>query len=57
MAIIFVFTIIMAMVDSSEWPGSFFWVTMITVVVLNSKWIAIMPSKDAVWFSIYCMIN
>lgn len=32
---IFVVTVIMAMIDSSNWPGAFFWITMITVVVLN----------------------
>lgn len=33
--ILFVITVLLAMVDSSEWPGLFFWVTMLTVVVIN----------------------
>ncbi|KAK9688366.1 Nucleoside transporter [Popillia japonica] len=33
--IVFVFTIILAMVDSRSWPGAFFWLTMISVVILN----------------------
>ncbi|KRT79285.1 hypothetical protein AMK59_7995 [Oryctes borbonicus] len=33
--IIFVFTIVLAMVDSSAWPGAFFWITMVSVVILN----------------------
>ncbi|XP_018794698.1 PREDICTED: equilibrative nucleoside transporter 2-like [Bactrocera latifrons] len=32
---IFVVTVLMAMVDSTNWPGAFFWITMVTVVVLN----------------------
>lgn len=35
--VIFLVTVILAMVDSSEWPDTFFWVTMISVVILNSK--------------------
>lgn len=35
--IIFLITVILAMVDSSAWPETFFWVTMISVVVLNSE--------------------
>jgi len=35
--VVFIFTVILAMVDSSEWPGTFFAVTMFTVVILNSK--------------------
>lgn len=31
----FVVTVILAMSDSSKWPGIFFWVTMATVVILN----------------------
>lgn len=33
--VIFIETIILAMIDSSSWPGIFFWVTMASVVVLN----------------------
>lgn len=33
--IIFVTTVVLAMVDSSAWPGAFFWITMTTVVILN----------------------
>ncbi|XP_054081415.1 equilibrative nucleoside transporter 1 isoform X1 [Zeugodacus cucurbitae] len=32
---LFILTVILAMVDSSNWPGGFFWTTMITVVLLN----------------------
>ncbi|XP_034255832.1 equilibrative nucleoside transporter 2 isoform X2 [Thrips palmi] len=35
MVFIFVMTVVLAMLDSSEWPGTFFWVTMCSVVVLN----------------------
>lgn len=34
--VLFVLTVILAMLDSSSWPGSFFWITMITVALLNS---------------------
>lgn len=37
MVFVFVMTVVLAMTDSSEWPGTFFWVTMSSVVVLNSK--------------------
>ncbi|KAL0276890.1 UNVERIFIED_CONTAM: hypothetical protein PYX00_004358 [Menopon gallinae] len=33
--VIFVFTVILAMTDSSDWSGVFFWITMVTVVILN----------------------
>lgn len=33
--VIFILTVILAMIDSSDWPGAFFWITMISVVVLN----------------------
>jgi solute carrier family 29 (equilibrative nucleoside transporter), member 1/2/3 len=33
--ILFLVTVVLAMVDSSEWPGTFFWTTMVTVVILN----------------------
>lgn len=36
MIITFVFTIIMAMVDSSQWIEAFFWLTMVSVVILNA---------------------
>ncbi|XP_026729029.1 equilibrative nucleoside transporter 1-like isoform X1 [Trichoplusia ni] len=32
---IFVATVVLAMVDSSEWPGAFFWLTMILVFFIN----------------------
>ncbi|XP_052130282.1 equilibrative nucleoside transporter 2 [Frankliniella occidentalis] len=35
MVFIFVMTVVLAMMDSSDWPGSFFWVTMVSVVILN----------------------
>ena len=35
--IIFIVTVVLAMIDSSEWPGIFFWVTMASVIILNSK--------------------
>ena len=35
--LIFVCTVILAMTDSSGWPGVFFWITMISVIILNSK--------------------
>lgn len=38
MVVIFIMTIVLAMVDSSNWPGAFFWITMITVVALNSEY-------------------
>jgi len=34
-AFIFLITIILAVVDSSKWPGTFFYVTMLSVVILN----------------------
>ncbi|KAK2588719.1 hypothetical protein KPH14_001609 [Odynerus spinipes] len=34
--LVFVFTVILAMTDSSEWPGIFFWITMISVIILNT---------------------
>jgi equilibrative nucleoside transporter 1/2/3 len=35
--LVFVATIILAMVDSSDWPGLFFYLTFGCVVILNSK--------------------
>lgn len=35
--VIFILTIVLAMTDSRDWPGAFFWITMLSVVVLNSK--------------------
>ena len=34
-ALVFTITIILAVVDSSNWPGAFFCATMLTVVILN----------------------
>lgn len=31
----FVITVILAMTDSSTWPGTFFWLTMLLVIILN----------------------
>jgi equilibrative nucleoside transporter 1/2/3 len=39
--VVFIVTVALAMTDSSQWPGSFFWITMGSVVVLNSKQIYI----------------
>ncbi|XP_036141862.1 NADPH-dependent diflavin oxidoreductase 1-like [Monomorium pharaonis] len=36
LVLIFVFTVILAMTDSSGWPGIFFWITMVSVVILNT---------------------
>ncbi|XP_042209109.1 equilibrative nucleoside transporter 1-like [Homarus americanus] len=33
--VVFVFTVILAMVDSSDWPGIFFWITMVSIVIIN----------------------
>ncbi|XP_054738796.1 equilibrative nucleoside transporter 1-like [Anastrepha obliqua] len=33
--VLFVITVVMAMIDSSSWPGGFFWITMASVVILN----------------------
>ncbi|KAF4533279.1 hypothetical protein B566_EDAN010514 [Ephemera danica] len=33
--LVFIFTVVLAMVDSSSWPGIFFWATMGSVVILN----------------------
>ncbi|XP_015118898.1 equilibrative nucleoside transporter 1 [Diachasma alloeum] len=35
-AVIFVFTVIMAMADTSGFPIAFFWMTMVSVVILNT---------------------
>ncbi|XP_078046276.1 NADPH-dependent diflavin oxidoreductase 1 isoform X3 [Augochlora pura] len=34
--LIFVCTVILAMTDSSGWPGVFFWITMVSIVILNT---------------------
>lgn len=34
-SLVFVLTIILAVVDSSEWPEIFFWITMLSAVVIN----------------------
>ncbi|KAK8375255.1 hypothetical protein O3P69_020312 [Scylla paramamosain] len=33
--VVFVVTVVLAMVDSSDWPGVFFWITIASVVILN----------------------
>lgn len=44
--VMFIATVVLAMLDSSTWPGTFFWITMATVVILNSKFsILILFSK------------
>ena len=35
--VIFVVTIILAMIDSSNWPGIFFYLTIFSVILLNSE--------------------
>ena len=35
--VIFVITIILAMIDSTTWPGIFFYLTILTVIILNSE--------------------
>ncbi len=35
--VIFVVTIILAMIDTTTWPGIFFQITIFSIVVLNSK--------------------
>ncbi len=35
--VVFVITIILAMIDSTTWPGIFFYLTIISVIVLNSE--------------------
>ncbi|CAK1594600.1 unnamed protein product [Parnassius mnemosyne] len=34
--LVFVVTVILAMVDSSEWPVTFFWITLVSVFILNA---------------------
>nr|CAD7411701.1 unnamed protein product [Timema poppensis] len=46
-AVVFIITIILAMCNSSEWPGFFFWITMITVVILNT-WVCQEKHKSKV---------
>ena len=36
--VIFVITIILAMIDSTTWPGIFFYLTILTVIILNSEY-------------------
>jgi hypothetical protein len=38
---IFVVTVILAMVDSSAWPAAFFWITMISVLLMNGNYLII----------------
>ncbi|XP_012283702.1 equilibrative nucleoside transporter 1 isoform X2 [Orussus abietinus] len=35
--LVFVFTVVLAMTDSSGWPDAFFWITIISVVILNTS--------------------
>lgn len=32
---VFIVTVVLAMMDSTTWPGAFFWITMLCVVILN----------------------
>ncbi|KAK3853085.1 hypothetical protein Pcinc_040353 [Petrolisthes cinctipes] len=34
--VVFVFTVILAMIDSSEWVSIFFWITIASVVIINT---------------------
>ena len=36
--IVFVVTIVLAMVDTAQYPGVFFYITMASIVTLNSKY-------------------
>jgi len=36
MVLVFVFTVVLAMLDSSQWVGGFFWATMVSIVILNT---------------------
>lgn len=45
MVAIFIVTIVLAMVDSSNWPGAFFWITMLTVIALNSGSVLFNPRQ------------
>ncbi|XP_011169324.1 equilibrative nucleoside transporter 1 isoform X1 [Solenopsis invicta] len=36
LVLIFVFTVVLAMTDSSGWPGIFFWITIVSVVILST---------------------
>ncbi|GFN80516.1 equilibrative nucleoside transporter 3-like [Plakobranchus ocellatus] len=36
MIIMFVFTVILAMMDTSEWPELFFWITIASAVIINA---------------------
>lgn len=51
--IVFIITVGLAMVDSHEWPGIFFWITMTSVVILNSKHLANNQKWNA--FAFYCI--
>ena len=35
--VLFVVTIVLAMIDSSNWPGIFFYLTIFGVIILNGK--------------------
>lgn len=35
--VLFIFTVILAMLDTSSYPGVFFWLTIVSVVLINSK--------------------
>ena len=41
--VIFVITIVLAMIDTSAWPGIFFYITIFSVITLNSELVKIMP--------------
>ncbi|XP_037944695.1 equilibrative nucleoside transporter 1 [Teleopsis dalmanni] len=33
--VLFIITVVLAMLDTASWPGTFFYITMITVIILN----------------------
>ena len=35
--VVFVITIVLAMIDTSGWPGIFFYITIFSVITLNSE--------------------
>jgi len=44
--ILFIVTIVLAMLDTAEIPGAFFWMTMISVVIINSKHILLASDEE-----------
>lgn len=54
--LIFVFTVVLAMTDSSSWPGVFFWITMISVVILNSRFLSSISQLPMVFTKIQYLV-